>query len=114
MKVMLASRGRYPRYVAWDTCLGYVETNMYIWIAEGDRRACLRVLFPRVRSPTPVVRLPSAKPETGKAMRNGWRFYFVRTRPSCQQQAVEFVSCWFPLCKCSVLPTTAEMSFPVA
>lgn len=63
MNVMLASRGRYPRYVLWDTFLGYVEMNMYVWIAVGDQRACLRVLFPRVRSPTPVVHLPSAKPE---------------------------------------------------
>lgn len=52
--------------------------------------------------------------EIGNTMRNGWRFYFVRTRPLCQQQAAEFVSCWFLLCKCSVLPTTTEISFPVA
>lgn len=37
--------------------------NMYVWIAAGDQRACLRVLFPRVRSPKSVVDLSSAKPE---------------------------------------------------
>lgn len=59
----LGSRAKYPRYVLWDTCLEYVEMNMYVWIAVGDQRACLRVLFPRVRSPAPVVDLFSAKPE---------------------------------------------------
>lgn len=63
MSVKLARRARYPRYVLWDSCLEYVEMNMYVLIAVGDRRACLRVLFPRVRSPTPVVDLSSAKPE---------------------------------------------------
>lgn len=57
------SRGRYPKHVLRDACLGYAETNRYVEIAVGDQRACLRVLFPRVRSPTPVMHLPSAKPE---------------------------------------------------
>lgn len=35
--------------------------------------------------------------EIGNTMRKGWRFNFVRTRPSCRQQAEEFVLLVSPL-----------------